>query len=228
MPIYDDSVTAFSGADEPGFERLFTFVDQEFNRLQGGYDAGIFYGALNQVRRYWDFLGMICGQHAETTLTYRKLHEIVMREAREATPGETSPMSPEQLELFRVYPRVDLEVQSFYLFAKIMLGAVSQLIAIYFGAASGCSLDSHDKFRKSYNSYASQKGLLEANELLVAIEHLQKTIIDHRDKQYEHFDSRHRPHVATSYQLTDEGEIIVGQSPIVYPDLRLPEPKTVN
>lgn len=209
-------------------DNLTAFAYKEFLRLEGGYDAGTFYGSVNQIRRYWDFLQQICSQHAETTVKYRVVHERVMREARRAKPGTSWPISAAQQKQFMLFPRLDLEVQSFYLFAKILLSAVAQAIAHYFGTAPKCRLDSHDKFRRSFAEYHRVKVLTVNAAFVDMLENLQRTIVDHRDKQYEHLNPRQRPHITTSFQIAEKGEIIVGQTPAAYPDLRVAPLEVVN
>jgi hypothetical protein len=205
-----------------GMAQLTAFAYEEFRRLEGGYDAGTFVGSVNQVLRYWDFLQQICVQHAKTTATYRAVHEKVMGEARRAKAGEVRPLSTAQQKMFALFPCLDLEVQSFYLFAKIMLGAVAQVIAHYFGGAPRCRLDSHDKFRKSFAIYQQAKMLIVPDGFIGMLASLQERIVDHRDKQYEHFNPLHRPHLTTSFQIAEGGELLVGQMPAAYPDLRQP------
>jgi hypothetical protein len=84
------------------------------------------------------------------------------------------------------YTKLHLEVESFYLFATVLLNKIADFLEDYFGQARGCSLRSHDQSRRSYEKFAKDKGLTFAKELVDSLEGLQTTVVHYRDKQLAH------------------------------------------
>jgi hypothetical protein len=82
--------------------------------------------------------------------------------------------------------RVQLEQESFYIFAKMLLDKVAHAIGVYFGEARGCSFASHDDLTKSIVKYSELLGL-EVNPSLVArMQQLKVDVADFRDKNISH------------------------------------------
>jgi hypothetical protein len=158
------------------------FAETEFDRLQGGYDAGTFYGSVQQVQRYWRFVALIYGEHITIAKSYRESHAEVLAQAASHEAGKSYPVSAEYEAMSGLIPQIDLSVQSFYIFAKIMLGNVAQAIHVYFGPAPRCSLQSHDKFRKCFAGFRDEKELVVPSDFSDCLEKLQETVVNHRDK----------------------------------------------
>lgn len=84
-------------------------------------------------------------------------------------------------------PRLHLEVESFFLFAKILLDQVAHAVEFYFGPAQKVSLDSHDGLTKSLVRYARTKNLKEpTGDLIDAAAFLKQAVSDYRDYQIAH------------------------------------------
>lgn len=82
--------------------------------------------------------------------------------------------------------RLHLEIESFYLFAKILLDKVARALEFYFGLGRSCSLDSHDDLVKNLATYAGQKGITLSQRFVEIANMLKKDISDHRDYQIAH------------------------------------------
>jgi hypothetical protein len=82
--------------------------------------------------------------------------------------------------------QLQLEIESFYLFAKIMLDKVAHAIEFYFGPAHKLPLDSHDDLVTKLTQYCSNRGLQPNPILLKIAAGLKERISDFRDYQIAH------------------------------------------
>jgi hypothetical protein len=114
---------------------------------------------------------------------------------------------------------VHLEIESYYLFAKIVLDDVARAIEYYFGSAPRCALDSHDDLSKRLAAYAAKKGLIVSNELIAMVADLKRRISDVRDYQISHEKSP-RTSRATSWDERGGIHMILGR---LYPKNSDPE-----
>jgi len=156
----------------------------------GGKDNNRFAFSLEQVSRYYEFLYIICDRYETASQDFLSNSRAKMEEARQRS-GQ--PFTSEQQELYRrgvqVTTILHLEVESFYLFAKVLLDKVAHFIADYFGKLRGVSLRSHDKWAKHYNEFTSAKGLNVPNSLSVSLVFLKEHVSDYRDKEIAHLNN---------------------------------------
>lgn len=78
-----------------------------------------------------------------------------------------------------------LDIESLYLFAKVLLDRTAMSIGVFFGQAQSCSLASHDSWRKSLAKYAKAKSLSLPPGLEQLVENIQNDV-EFRDKQLVH------------------------------------------
>jgi len=81
---------------------------------------------------------------------------------------------------------LQLEIESFYLFAKILLDKVAHFVEFYFGQGQGCSLVSQDQFVKNLPTHAALKGIKFTDRFAETMKTLKQDISDHRDYQIAH------------------------------------------
>jgi len=101
------------------------------------------------------------------------------------------PLTEEQMQLheegWKLAVALELEIDSFYLFAKMLLDRVAHTIEFYFGQATRCSLDSHDGLQKCFLKYVEIKSLsTPLPRLLELFNVLKKEISDYRDYEIAH------------------------------------------
>lgn len=100
------------------------------------------------------------------------LHCELGRRSTTDKPG-THPVGPELAALHEAAitlgAEVHLQIESYYLFAKIILDDVARAIEYHFGAAGGLPLDSLDDLARSLAQYSAQKDITVAPELIAAI-----------------------------------------------------------
>jgi hypothetical protein len=116
--------------------------------------------AFGKVTRYWQFLEIIYERYQ---LASRAFMENTKALYEPMKPGASSLLTEEQQRLHEagasLQAALHLEIESFYLFAKIMLDVIAHAIEYYFGSARNLSLDSHDDLAKNLHKYAAAKSL---------------------------------------------------------------------
>lgn len=167
-------------------EKLINFIQTERERL-AVEDGNIFAFSFGKVTRHWMFLEIIRQRYQDASAAF-----IAHSEAFRAMikPGGPHTMTVEQMKLQGqggyLSNLVHLEIESYYLFAKIMLDEIFHAIENYFGPARGLSLDSHDDLAKRLHGYAATKGLTIPESFEQAVSDLRQRISDFRDQQIAH------------------------------------------
>jgi hypothetical protein len=164
---------------------LSEFVSAERSQYHGE-DNNLFAFAAGQALRYYDFLSIVMGRYEAASEEFVMKHESFIS----SLSGTTGTMSGEQTalldEIRHLTTEIHLEIESFYIFAKILLDKVAQFVEIYFGQAHKSSLASHDKLTKNWERFRSAKGLDCPSGFSESLVFLKERIADYRDKQVEH------------------------------------------
>lgn len=92
----------------------------------------------------------------------------------------------------RLNALVHLEIESYYLFAKICLDKIAHALEFYFGQGRGKSLDSHDQLVKNFPAYAKEKDLALPADFIRIATGLKEDISDYRDYEIAHEKSPRR------------------------------------
>jgi len=167
-------------------EKLIGFVaaHRECFKTEHG---NIFATSLSKVIRHWRFLEIIHRRHTEASAAFAANTQTLIRSV---PPKGRGVFTPEQAELYaagdRLSTAVHLEVESFYLFGKILLDESAHAIEYYFGSQRNLPLDSHDDLSKNLTRYAEAKGLQIPGGFEDIIAGLRKRIADFRDSQIAH------------------------------------------
>lgn len=85
-----------------------------------------------------------------------------------------------------------LEIESFFLFAKILLDKIAHSLEFYFGPIRNASLDSHDCLVRTFTSFAKKRGLVLPSGWIDLAASLKKDISDFRDYEIAHEKSPRR------------------------------------
>ena len=181
------------------------FVENERYRFTDT-DGNLLGLSVYQIMRYHEFLTIILERHAVTTKTYLSLHRANMTDFSE---GSREVARDEMLglgELFKYMTLVQLEVESFYLFAKILLDRTAHFVELFFGRVRKLSLDSHDKLTKNIESYAFRKGLTIHPSLLELMRRMRVDVSDHRDYGIAHEKS---PRTVRTIWLSSDGPLSI-------------------
>jgi len=143
---------------------------------------------LSPALRYYDFLLIILDRYTKVNQKVIALHGEEMKLTR-SQPGIRR-VTPEQARRMdkssRLTTRLHLEIESFYLFAKILLDNIARFIYVYFGEERGIGLESHHALAKHHKKYFEAKGLVVPDGLSESLALLEKEICDYRDKEISH------------------------------------------
>jgi hypothetical protein len=170
--------------------------------------ANLFAFALSQAARYDSFLHVIVARYDEVRIEFQgsiegfiaRLSEYQGKELNADDMRDWSRHS-ELTELLH------LEIESFYLFAKIFLDHIARFIEAYFGPERRLSLDSHDDLTKSFQRFREAKGLRCSDEFQQTLERLKSKIADYRDYHIAHSKNPRLSH-GTTWGPNNEPEIM--------------------
>jgi hypothetical protein len=139
-----------------------------------------------KVSRHCGFMEIIERRYEAASAAYIANSEAV----RKAMPTGVAPVSPEleaiMNETWPLQLDLDLQQESAYIFAKIILDDVARAIQLYFGPHRDISLNSHDRWAKAVREYAAAKALAVSEEFVDSVTRLKERVCDFRDKQIEH------------------------------------------
>lgn len=148
--------------------------------------------ALRTIKCYLEFLLIIQGRNTVASANYldnvRQQLEEIDRQVRKGltTWPETERSSELWSEWHPLSLQVQLEQESFYIFAKMLLDKVAHAVGVYFGPAPKCSYQSHDALTKCFEKYCELLGLPRHPELSQSMEKLKIDVADFRDKVISH------------------------------------------
>lgn len=144
------------------------FSDIDNNRF------AIFFG---QIVTYYEFLLIIHRRYIKANDDFFNIKLLIHKGL------DDDKMLENQRELTR---QLLLEIESFYLFSKILLDLISRNLEFYFGNERKLSLDSHDLLKKNIVKFCKNKDLNIKPELVKSIVNVKENISDFRDYQISH------------------------------------------
>jgi len=202
--------------------RLSKFISSERNRFDTRHD-NMFAFSFSQVARYYEFLLIIAKRYEQSgklfTKNFKEFQATINK--RPGSHRMTQRQMQIQEEGRGITLKLHLEIESFYLFAKILLDKFSRALEFYFGQARGLSLDSHNLLYKNLAKFSSDKGLKYDKGLLELIKKLKEEISDFRDYQIAHHKNP-RTTQGTMFSPTGETRMLLYS---IYPK---PEDKQVE
>jgi hypothetical protein len=199
---------------EIAVEALYSLSQEESGKYETR-DDNLFTVSLAQLVRYRQFLAIIIGRYESTIHAWRSSLDEIQTEFElksRSQPGSSSMTDAELAAWMKnseLTTRLHLEIESFYVFAKILLDKTALFIQNYFGQEQGCSLASHHKFSKCWKRYGQLKGLVYPEGLPRSLSLLQEQICNFRDKQISHLQNL-RTLKPTLYSLADTYDVRLG------------------
>jgi hypothetical protein len=197
-------------------------TNEQFTGTQfAGFSAS--WGA---VYRYHTFLTMVSRREAAATRTMSKAMKAVVKAAN-STQMEPDEQRRVISKLNKTTDVVHLEIESFYLFAKILLDTVARAIEKYFGQGQACSLDSHHDLIRSFEKYATLKKLVVPTDFIEKAKRLRKDVSDFRDQEIAHCKRLNR---VTGTMLSADGRqaMLISTSTIVPPARMKPQASSIH
>ena len=201
---------------------LINFVHFERARFDER-DAEILATYAQQLAELVGYLEITANDYEAATAEYQdSLYRWypVLEAVKERTGGtlSTDDLTAEELELHGEVGvnglTVYLRIETFYVFAKILLDRLARLIPHYFGHADYVPLSKHRQLPGTLPAFAEQKGLTLSPELAERVVELQRRISDYRDKTITHGHSP-RTYRGTALELSTGEAMISTQR--VYP-----------
>jgi len=172
-------------------DRLNLFIESERARFINT-DSNKFAFSFFQIARYYEFIRTIISRHDDAGLKF--VANTLAFTA--AVPSGDGSLTHEQQALLeegrRLTSLVHLEIESFYLFAKILLDKIARSIEFYFGPVRGRALDSHDDLVKNFGIYSATKKLRVPGGMPELSSSLKKDVSDFRDYEIAHEKSPRR------------------------------------
>jgi hypothetical protein len=152
-------------------------------------DNNLFAISLGQALRYYDFLIIIADKYNKDGKKMISAFNKMMKLIR-AQPSGPNLMTDEQIRLMeeenRLTTLVHLDIESFYMCAKVFLDKIALFIQNYFGTARGISLVSHHRLANGQERFRLAKDLAYPQGFSKSIIFLKEHICDYRDKQISH------------------------------------------
>lgn len=153
-------------------------------------DRNLLATAVSRATRYVYFLSIIKERYAACATDFhehqRSMGQVVAQGVQEASPEVLAWYNRQRERSLRL----ELDIESYYQFVKILLDEVARLIEVYFGSARSRSLASHNKLAKNLLKYCESKCLSPSPKMMEAAEEL-KAAVDFRDKRIVHEMSPH-------------------------------------
>lgn len=165
--------------------RLVDFIRSERERFSTEHN-NMFGTSFSQITRYYEFLSIVFRRYKEASIAFTENTKALQATFKSGHHEMTSQQMSLHEEGVRATTALHLEIESFYLFAKILLDKVAHALEFYFGKVNRRPLDSHDDLTKNLEAYAQSKGLLITTGLFDLIRKLKEDISDHRDYQIAH------------------------------------------
>jgi hypothetical protein len=184
-------------------------VWSEANRFSTKH-SNMFICAFSQILQYLEFLNIILKRHKKVTKIYLQKRKVFQKSIQEHRNGTLNTYQLKLLDKLRMkHPVFHLDIESFYLFSKILLDKVSRFIEFYFGKVRSKSFDSHDKLVKNLSDYVKAKGINLPKEFEKTVKRLQKDVSDFRDKEIAHEKS---PRTIRGISIDDKGQIAISST----------------
>lgn len=185
----------------PALERVSAFI-QVRRRNPDTKTLNILNSSLSSWLRYYQFLSVIKGKYEQINAAYMEaVHrqmEQMQKKAQEAGAGTSQPVAPEEWEEMqrtaKLGTQLHLEIESFYVFANILLDRIASTFRYYFWRKAGWS---HWQLTANLGTICTKKSLkVTSNDWLKMPGELQDQIVAYRNTRVEHVDEP-RIHFAT-------------------------------
>ncbi len=162
------------------------FVDVE-RRRYGTENGNRFAFSLGQAIRYVEFLGIIESRYAAIGTQIHAANKRFMQRQQEGGVHQlTSQEYAEFVESQNQHIVAHLEIESFYLFSKILIDKLAHFVEDYFGKAHGISMRSHGKWVKGFERYCAVKNIKAPEGMSERMSRLEIEVAEFRDKRITH------------------------------------------
>jgi hypothetical protein len=186
-------------------DRLGAFIETYRSRMDNK-NNNLFAASAGAWWTYYRFLAIILARFDHSNADYVEAQNYWMKWRPEA--GTTRPMTPEDREAWQhLVARtllLHLDIESFYLFAKILLDRIADTFGLVFGVKRTKSGSSYSDLSKRFEKLCREKGLkIRPDGLPALISKLSDAIVDYRNQEIEHLaEPRYRGTVSSPGQAS--------------------------
>jgi len=180
-------------------DSLARFVAEERSRYVTA-DNNKFAGSFWRCIRYAGFLQIITQRYPDLRNAWfqngKRFKEYNKNTTKESLGQDTitleggARINPTVIKLFeenqQIEEQIQMEIETFYLFALVLLDRLSQAIWCFFGPSRSGSLKAHKQFVNNFERYAKEKNIALPLSLLKLAENLRKSVLQFRDWQISH------------------------------------------
>jgi len=150
-------------------------------------DGNLFAISLSQSSRYYDFISIVFERYKlASNQSVSKFSELQQALSTYGYGAYSDEQMKKASEHHQIATLVHLEIESFYLFAKIFLDKIAFFLRDYFGEAKGVSLISHHELQKNLERLRLAKDLIYPDGFSGSIIFLQEHLVDFRDDEIVH------------------------------------------
>lgn len=149
--------------------------------------GNIFAVSASAWHRYRGFLALILQRYEQTGDDYATVSDRLKTLFQGTSREPSQEVAEELIRTARIQERLHLEIESFYIFAKILLDRIADTFGYYFGTPWKRPGSTHSQLTSSFPSLRVEKAfIVEPAELLGMLEELKRMIVDYRTGVIEH------------------------------------------
>lgn len=161
------------------------FIRTERDRFSDKRNHSFAFG-FGQIRRYYDFLQIILRYYDSASKAFMENTKLMQEFAKNGGKGWTEEQRKELDRGYELSSELHLHIESFYIFAKILLDKIAQAIYFYFGNSKTMFQSHHDMIGR-IQPYVSERGLSPIPESLFnQMNQLKEQVSDFRDDVITH------------------------------------------
>jgi len=195
-------------------KKIDDLIESERHRFVDGVQLSGFVTSWQAVDRYHIFLTLLMESEAKATQTYSEKLKAWMGTPLSPSQHLTEEQQHRLAEDRKAADVLHLEIESYYLFSKILLDTVARAIEKHFGQVRKCSLDSHHDLVNKFGKYTELKKLVIPSGFMEKAVWLKKNISDFRDYEIAHDKRLNR---VTATALTRDGRATMIATSTVVP-----------
>ena len=149
-------------------------------------DQNMFAVAIGQINRYYEFLLIVKARYDSETKYFIQMNPFPREGVQEGIRQVTTDEFDKMIQSSALQANIQLDIESFYVFAKVTLDKIAQFCETYFGNQRGCTFKSHDNLVKYFSRYTEAKGLSFPTGFLELSQKLKDLVSEYRDKHIAH------------------------------------------
>jgi len=175
----------------PALDRLGAFIETYRSRMDNK-NNNLFAASAGAWWRYYEFLTIILARYDHSNASYVEAQKRFMQLVkRPEAAGTTRPMTPEDTEAWQHSVAhmivLHLDIETFYLFAKILLDRIADTFGMMFRVNWKSSGSSYSDLSKRFETLCREKRLeILPDNLPTLISKLWEAIIAYRNQEIEH------------------------------------------